>query len=74
VLSYISTHSYSQHQLEISGKIQDLADLTPEKAPVPNYQRLGGAPASFWTFWRRGILFSLVGEQKSGAVHAVALV
>jgi hypothetical protein len=57
--------------LEISGEIQDLADLTPEKAPVPNYQRLGGASGSFWTFWRRGILFSFVGEQKS--VQAVAL-
>jgi hypothetical protein len=66
--------------LEISDKTQDLADLTPEKTPVPkhqyqitstktpvpNYQTLGGTPESFWTFWRRGNLFSLVGEKNWG--------
>jgi hypothetical protein len=52
--------------LETSGKTQNLSGLTPEKAPVPNYQRLGGAQESFWTFWRRGNLFSLVGGKNWG--------
>lgn len=46
-------HSWSRHEMEVSGKIHNPSTLQPGKGiPVPVAYEAGWIPESVWTLWR----------------------